>query len=148
MCAGSVYLRTKSYELEDAAGIISKMPNASFFFKLILLCAICMPGFMNFPGFFMTVLGIFLSDMNVNLNIVATVAGLFGVFMVLLKFVDSAKIMFADWLNPLQIEYLSKAEVFVYAVFVLVMIGLGLFPNVLLNFFDSSMYLISSVWQV
>ena len=149
MCAGSVYLRTKSYDLEKAAGIISKMPNASFFFKLLLICAVCIPGFVNFPGCFTSILGIFLSDLNVNLNILATVTALFGVFMILLKLVDTMKIMFGETSEESpKTEDLSKSEVFVYSVFVLVMVVLGIAPFLIFNFFDSSMYLISSVWQV
>lgn len=147
--AGVFYLRTNSCDVDKLESIGTKFPKFSVFFKIVFLSTVCIPGLISFPGWLMSVLGLYISDLNQKLSLIVTAVAFLALLTVSCIFINAFKKIFAvENENLNTVEKLSKSEIFVLSVLVFLIVILGIFPMILFNFFDTSLYLISSIWQV
>ena len=146
---GVFYLRTKSCEIDKMAGIGTNFPKLSVFFKIAFFSTVCIPGLISFPGWLMSVMGLYISDLNPKLSLTVTAVIFFALLIISCIFVATFKKIFSkETKNIIIVEKLSQSEIFVLSVLVFLIVFFGIFPMILFNFFDTSLYLISSIWQV
>ncbi len=150
MLVGIIYLRTKTRIVTDLGGLGQVMPKCMYFAIVICLAALGLPFLIGFPGEFMSITGVFLSEMNVNLNIIITMLALIGlVFSAGYILYIFHKTFYSNLLEQNKnIKDIVGYEGVILLFLAVVIIFFGVYPTALLNIFETSSNVILSILQV
>ncbi len=150
MLVGIIYSRTKTRILEYLGGLGQVMPNCMYFATLICLASLGLPLLMGFPGELLAILGVYLSDFNVNLNIIVTSLALIGMILSATYILYIFHKTFCSNIND---QHKNIKDIVGYEYFVLLSLStaivfFGVFPMQLINIFETSTSIILSLLQV
>ncbi len=133
---GSIYSRLKTKEINKFSGLNSTMPRLSVFFLIFSLGAIGFPGTSGFVGEFLSLLAVFSHNTYVAFFAATGVIFAAAYMLVLYKnvFLGEANAFVRKIKNDLGIN-----EQIIFSLLVLFIILIGIKPNFLLSFSDSSL---------
>lgn len=143
ICVGILYDRYHTRLLKYYGGLTYTMPLLSFFFLMFTLGNISFPGTVNFIGEFLVLLGL------VKENIIAVFFSSLGIIL---------GAIYAIWLYnrvffyKIKIQFLlryndiNRREFFILLPFLLLLIFLGLFPDAIICFLETSLSFLSFRW--
>jgi NADH-quinone oxidoreductase subunit M len=132
---GLIYYRTNNRDLDDFGGLAHKVPVYSSLTMLTLFASMGLPGLVGFIAEFHILMGVL---QNSGLAVILASAGIiigasYSLRAINKLFMGSSS---AKW-NDLQ--DMNRYEVFAVAPLVLLMIGLGLFPQFVLDMMSATM---------
>jgi proton-translocating NADH-quinone oxidoreductase chain M len=129
ICIGVLYERYHTRNLYYYRGISSVMPLFSIMFFVFNLANLGFPGTLNFVSEFLLIVGIF------NYSIIFGLLSLIGVFYsVIYSMVLISRVLFGQFSKDIfYFSDLSRREFFILFKLLILTIGLGFFPNFLLN---------------
>jgi NADH-quinone oxidoreductase subunit M len=133
-CVGVIYDRLHTKQIKDLGGIATKMPNFALLAMIFTLASVGLPGTSGFVGEFLTIIGAFKA--NKLVAILACTGVIFGACYMLWLY---KRVWFSEVHNHHinEVKDLNKIEfVSLFAMAVLV-IALGILPNLALQFFAS-----------
>ena len=148
MLLGCVYLRTKTLEIEILGGLNKVLPICCLFGLFICLGAIAVPFSGNFVAIFMMLNGLISSEVEfllLNFSIVVCAVGWFVVSVCILTMFH--KIFYGETMSKFKTDKhelvypkrgITKSEIIVLSFVVCSILFLGLFPNSVLEIFESA----------
>ena len=132
LSAGFLIDRMKTKNIDDFGGLWNQMPIFSVFFMVYCLGAISFPGTTGFIGEFLILLGAF------KINFLISFIAAFGVIL---------SACYVLWLynrvcfgnnNFRGINDLNAQDILVFLIFLLLIVILGIYPNLLISFYELS----------
>ena len=132
LSAGSLIDRMQTKNIDNFGGLWKQMPIFSVFFMVYCLGAISIPGTTGFIGEFLILLGVF------KINFLLAFLAAFGIIL---------SPCYILWLynrvcfgnnNYKDIIDLNNNEKFIFFIFLLLIILLGVYPNLLMNIYELS----------
>ena len=149
MLLGSVYLRTKTMEKNILGGLNKVMPVCYNLGLILILCVLAIPFTGNFVSNFMILNGLILNELELNmlfnLSIGIYVLGLIMlaiciVFVFHKTFYGQTMARFKTSENELIYPKrgITKSEIIVLSLIVMSLLFLGIFPNSILEIFNST----------
>ena len=132
LSAGFLIDRMKTKNIDDFGGLWNQMPIFSVFFMVYCLGAISFPGTTGFIGEFLILLGAF------KINFLISFIAAFGVIL---------SVCYVLWLynrvcfgnnNFRGINDLNAQDILVFLIFLLLIVILGIYPNLLISFYELS----------
>ena len=132
LSAGFLIDKMQTKNIEDFGGLLKTMPKFSIFFMIYCLGAISFPGTTGFIGEFLILLGIF------KINFLITFIAAFGIIL---------SACYILWLynricfgnnNYSAVADLNTKNTLVFLIFVLLIIILGMYPNILIGIYELS----------
>ncbi|MBM3565897.1 MAG: NADH-quinone oxidoreductase subunit M, partial [Alphaproteobacteria bacterium] len=135
LVVGVVYDRTHSREIADYGGLTQRMPAYALVFMLFMLASVGLPGTSGFVGEFLVLVGLFQADPWVA-ALVATGVILGAVYMLYLY----RRVAFGKLTRDslLKIMDLSPREMAVFALLVVLVLWMGIYPAPFLNIMHAS----------
>ena len=133
VCVGVIYDRLHTKQISDLGGIANKMPNFAMLAMIFTLASVGLPGTSGFVGEFLSIIGTFKAS-----KIVAILAAS-GVILGACYMLWLYKRVWLSEVNNHHIESISdlgKAELISLGAMALFVIILGIFPNLILSFFE------------
>jgi NADH-quinone oxidoreductase subunit M len=133
VCVGVIYDRLHTKQISDLGGIANKMPNFAMLAMIFTLASVGLPGTSGFVGEFLSIIGTFKAS-----KIVAILAAS-GVILGACYMLWLYKRVWFSEVNNHHIESISdlgKAELISLGAMALFVIILGIFPNLILSFFE------------
>lgn len=125
-----VFLNRKgvSLEQENMKGVLANNPLSALFFMIILLSVAGLPGLAQFPGLFMIWMGLFKGSW------VLTLVALIGLLLITVPLIRFIGITLLKKENmPGEIMKFSNFYFLLISILVVIIVGIGIFPDVLLN---------------
>lgn len=155
LVAGVIYHRHKDLEIESYRGLMSRMPVYTTFVIIAFFASLGLPGFSGFIAEVMVFLGAFRSHTaNALLPPWLPVLAVTGLVLTAAYYLWTLQRMYLGkfWKQPLLSENafhdLTAREWLMLAPLAIITLALGLFPNLLLQFTDSSVnYFVDFVQQ-
>ena len=142
---GSIYNIYKTKEINFFSGLGNIMPNLSVFFLIFSLSAIGFPGTSGFIGEFLTLLAVFSNNTFIAF-FASTGIILAAAYMLLLyKNVFLGEMNKNVVINKNDIKY---NEIFIYSILVILILIIGIKPNILLDYSTSSLERIMSLYPI
>ena len=137
ICIGYLYDRYKTRIIFYYGGLVWVMPFFTFFFFFLILANVSFPGTSSFVGEFLVLIS--LLDSNFFITFLATFSIILGAIYSFWLF---NRLCFKTiCLNNLKsFNDLSFREFFIIFVFVFLILVFGIFPNIILNFLELSLY--------
>ncbi len=136
---GMIYARRKTLDTSKLAGIQSKAPIMAGVFTLVMLASIGLPGLNGFVGEFMILLGTFISH---RWWAVVGVSGV--VFSAVYMLWAYQKVFHRRDPEQRSFKDLSVREIATLVPLVILIVGVGIFPNLLLSRIDPSVHKVLS----
>jgi NADH-quinone oxidoreductase subunit M len=135
LCVGVLYDRLHTHLIKDYGGVANKMPVFAVFFLLFALGNIGMPGTSGFVGEFFVLLGIFTA--NIWYAMLAATLLVLGASYTLWMY---KRVMFGKVSHPAvaALVDLQGMEKWIMLLLVIFILGLGLYPKILLNMIEPS----------
>lgn len=135
LCVGVLYDRLHTRLIKDYGGVANKMPIFSVFFLLFALANIGMPGTSGFVGEFFVLLGVFKA--SIWYAILAATLLVLGASYTLWMY---KRVMFGKISHSAvaTLVDLQGTEKWIMALLIVFILGLGLYPNSLLNIIQPS----------
>ena len=133
---GMLYDRTHTREIRVYGGLASVMPLLSAFFMLFTLAAVGLPGTNGFVGEFLILLGGF--ERAPWAAVVASSGLILGAWYMLWLYQRVFFRKVSETVSGLAGETLDMREVAILLVMAVLIIGIGIFPNVLLEYMHAS----------
>ncbi len=133
MCVGVIYDRLHTKQIADLGGIATKMPNFALLAMIFTMASVGLPGTSGFVGEFLTIIGAF------KVNKPAAIFAAFGVILGACYMLWLYKrVWFSEITNHHieKIKDLGKIEFFTLGLMAFCAIIFGIFPNLILSFFD------------
>ncbi len=133
MSVGVIYDRLHTKKISDLGGLAEKMPNFAMFAMIFMLASVGLPGTSGFVGEFLTIIGTFKAN-----KIVAVIASLGVVLGACYMLWLYKRVWFSEITNR-DIEKISDinfVEFFTFALMAFFVILLGIFPNLILQYFE------------
>ena len=130
LCVGIIYDRMHTREILFYGGLVNKMPKYSVVFMIFMLASIGLPGTSGFIGEFLIILGAF--KYNTTVSLMAASGIVLGAIYMLYLYKN---IIFGKLQNEKLNEILDldiREKIILYPL-VLVIILIGIFPNILLE---------------
>ena len=130
LCVGVVYDRHHSRMISSYGGLVNIMPKYAFVFMIFTLAALGLPGTSGFVGEFLVLAGV------LQKNILVAVLASFGVILVAAYMLWLyRRVIFGKITNPeiKEITDLNKAEIYIFASLVFLILFFGIYPEPLLN---------------
>ena len=136
LVVGVIYERTGSREISSFGGLINIMPSYAFVFMIFTLGNIGLPGTSGFVGEFLTLLGLFKE--NIAYAVIATTGVILSACYALYLY---KRMMFGELVKE-SLKRISdvsiREKLCLYPLAILVIV-LGLYPNIALNMFSPSL---------
>ena len=135
LCVGVVYDRHHSRMISSYGGLVNIMPKYALVFMIFTLAALGLPGTSGFVGEFLVLVGAF------QKNILVAVLASFGVILVAAYMLWLyRRVIFGKITNPeiKEITDLNKAEIYIFASLVFLILFFGVYPKPLFNTIDIS----------
>ena len=135
LCVGVVYDRHHSRMISSYGGLVNIMPKYAFVFMIFTLAALGLPGTSGFVGEFLVLVG------ALQKNILVAVLASFGVILVAAYMLWLyRRVIFGKITNPeiKEITDLNKAEIYIFASLVFLILFFGVYPKPLFNTIDIS----------
>jgi NADH-quinone oxidoreductase subunit M len=135
LCVGVVYDRHHSRMISSYGGLVNIMPKYAFVFMIFTLAALGLPGTSGFVGEFLVLAGV------LQKNILVAVLASFGVILVAAYMLWLyRRVIFGKITNPeiKEITDLNKAEIYIFASLVFLILFFGVYPKPLFNTIDIS----------
>jgi NADH-quinone oxidoreductase subunit M len=123
--AGTLHERLKTREMEQMGGLWTQIPKLGAMTLLFVMASLGLPGLGNFIAEILILVGSFLA--NEPLTIVASL-GMIAATIYSLRIMQ--KIFYGEVRNERTISDLGNREMVVMTTLAIVIIGLGLFPNI------------------
>jgi NADH-quinone oxidoreductase subunit M len=135
LCVGVLYDRMHTKEIAFYGGLTPLMPRFALFFMIFTLAGVALPGTSGFVGEFLVLLGAFNQDKLLG-TLLATGIVLGATYMLWLY----ARVMFGEVRNEKlrNIEDLSKPEYFALCTIAILVIILGVYPNLITDYITNS----------
>ncbi len=130
LCVGVVYDRLHTREISRYGGLVNNMPAYATVFMIFMLGSVGLPGTSGFVGEFLTLLGTF--QVNTVFAVFATSGVVLGAAYMLLLY---RRIIFGpqDNKDAANMGDLSKLEKIVFVPLVVLVLYLGIFPNIVIE---------------
>ena len=135
LCVGVVYDRYHSRMISSYGGLVNIMPKYALVFMIFTLAALGLPGTSGFVGEFLVLAGV------LQKNILVAVLASFGVILVAAYMLWLyRRVIFGKITNPeiKEITDLNKAEIYIFASLVFLILFFGVYPKPLFNTIDIS----------
>jgi NADH-quinone oxidoreductase subunit M len=134
LCVGVVYDRLHTKLIADFGGIALKMPNFSYLAMIFVLASVGLPGTSGFVGEFLSIIGAF--QANKMMAIFAAIGIVLGACYMLWLY---KRVFFGEIKNALvnNLKDLNIIEFLTLATMAVLVIILGIFPNLILIYLDS-----------
>ena len=135
LCVGVVYDRHHSRMISSYGGLVNIMPKYALVFMIFTLAALGLPGTSGFVGEFLVLAG------ALQKNILVAVLASFGVILVAAYMLWLyRRVIFGKITNPeiKEITDLNKAEIYIFASLVFLILFFGVYPKPLFNTIDIS----------
>ncbi|MCC7281933.1 MAG: NADH-quinone oxidoreductase subunit M [Acetobacteraceae bacterium] len=135
LCVGVVYDRIHSREIASYGGLAERMPRYALVFMLFSMAGLGLPGTSGFIGELLVIVGAFRVNVFVAL-LAATTVVLSACYLLWLY----RRVIFGALVKPelKSILDLNLREVAVFAPLVIVMLWMGIYPAVFIDFFDET----------
>ena len=133
ICVGFIYDRLHTKKIADLGGIASKMPNFAMLAMIFTMGSVGLPGTSGLVGEFLTIIGVF----KVN-KFIALLAGLGVIFGACYMLWLYKRVWFSEIHNK-KIEGLLDLDFCEFVVLLslaIMVIALGIFPSLIMNFFS------------
>ena len=148
MITGFIYLRTKTYEIEELGGIGRVMPKLMYFSVPLCLAAAGTPFFMVFPSELMVVIGAFTTELfeqiTFQLVSISAIFSLLTISACILRFLH--KVFFGNILSQFgKIKDISMSEFTSLTFIVIPVILFGVAPMLLINFYNNAVSIIMDI---
>ncbi len=134
LLVGMIYDRRHTRMISDFGGLVKVMPVFAFFFMLVSLSSIGLPGLNGFVGEFLILLGSFSSPLLNSpwYTIFAATGVIFAAVYLLWAY---QRMFFGECTNPANqsLHDLTKREIMVLVPIVLFIVWIGLYPSTFLN---------------
>ena len=137
LCVGVIYERTHDRTIAKMGGLAGKLPVYSAIFGFFVLASLGLPGLAGFVGEFLVIVGAF--DYFPYVAAGAALAMMLGAAYLLWMY---QRVVFGDLSDFLRglgdhLTDLTRVEVITLAPLVILALGFGVFPGLLLNLFQS-----------
>jgi NADH-quinone oxidoreductase subunit M len=134
LLVGMIYDRRHTRSISDFGGLVKVMPVFAFFFMLVSLSSIGLPGLNGFVGEFLILLGSFSSPLlgSFWFTILAVMGVIFAAVYMLWAY---QRMFFGECTNPdnQSLVDLTKREMAVLVPIVLFIVWIGVYPSTFLN---------------
>ncbi len=144
ICVGVIYDRLKTKEIAKMGGITSKMPNFALMFMIFTLASVGLPGTSGFVGEFLTIIGTFKASKITA--IFATVGIILGACYMLWLY---KRVAFGEIVNKNveKMKDLNRIELFSLGSIAILVILLGLLPNLVASYYKLPVAQIVSIMK-
>jgi NADH-quinone oxidoreductase subunit M len=132
ICVGVIYDRLHSKKITDMGGIAEKMPVFAMLAMIFTMASVGLPGTSGFVGEFLTIIGTF--QVNIYIAFIAAISVIFSACYMLWLY---KRVWFSEITNQkiANFKQLSKSEFLVLSIMALLVIILGIMPNLLMQYF-------------
>jgi NAD(P)H-quinone oxidoreductase subunit 4 len=140
---GATYDRTHTLILEEMGGVGKKMPKIFAMFTACSMASLALPGMSGFVAELMVFVGFFTSDAySVTFRVIVVFLAAVGVILTPIYLLSMLREIFFGEENKTLIEHevLADAEpreVFIIACLLVPIIGIGLYPKIITQIYDS-----------
>jgi NAD(P)H-quinone oxidoreductase subunit 4 len=140
---GATYDRTHTLILEEMGGVGKKMPKIFAMFTTCSMASLALPGMSGFVAELMVFVGFFTSDAySVTFRVIVVFLAAVGVILTPIYLLSMLREIFFGAENKELIEHevLADAEpreVFIIACLLIPIIGIGLYPKIITQIYDS-----------
>ena len=137
LCVGIIYDRYHTREIKDYGGLITVMPTYATAFFILLMGSIALPGTSGFIGEFLILTTTFKTN-----SLYAAIATL-GVILSAVYMLWLYKRMFMGKINGILVLHdrqhadLNRSESSMLAVLIIIILGLGIYPKIVLKGIDT-----------
>lgn len=141
LLVGMLYERKHSKMIDDFGGIARVMPVYATFFMIATLSSIALPGLNVFVGEFMILFGTFQSQTLSSYNSIFGIAACFGMVISAIYMLGMYMRVFFGNIKTQQISEmkdLTKREIIYIFPLIILMIVMGLFPNIFIKIIKPS----------
>nr|YP_009992480.1 NADH-plastoquinone oxidoreductase subunit 4 [Angiopteris yunnanensis]YP_010576393.1 NADH-plastoquinone oxidoreductase subunit 4 [Angiopteris fokiensis]QNN90665.1 NADH-plastoquinone oxidoreductase subunit 4 [Angiopteris yunnanensis]UZN43934.1 NADH-plastoquinone oxidoreductase subunit 4 [Angiopteris fokiensis] len=147
--AGTSYDRTRTLFLDQLGGIAISMPKLFTMFSIFSLASLALPGMSGFVAELMVFLGIVISqNYSLTFKIVITIIEAIGIILTPIYLLSMLRQMFYGYKipNTLALSLIDSGprEIFISLCLLLPIIGIGLYPNLVLSLWNSEVEYILS----
>jgi NADH-quinone oxidoreductase subunit M len=145
LCVGVVYDRLHTREIKRYGGLVKNMPKYALLFMIFMLGSVGLPGTSGFVGEFLALMGAFKASTLIALF--AATGVIFGAAYMLVLY---RGVVFGPQVNPdaASMPDLNKREFLLLAPLALMVLYLGVFPNILIKNFEPSVLKILAPYSV
>ncbi|MCX8070345.1 MAG: NADH-quinone oxidoreductase subunit M [Thermodesulfovibrionales bacterium] len=134
LSVGIVYDRTHTRQISDYGGLASVMPIYSAFFMVFTLASVGLPGTNGFVGEFLILVGAFTSSKTYA--VLAATGIIIGAAYMLMLY---QKVFFLETNSKVKhISDMDKRELFTLLPLLILVLWIGIYPNVFIGFMDES----------
>ena len=133
ICVGYIYDRLHTKKIKDLGGIAPKMPNFALLAMIFTMGSVGLPGTSGFIGEFLTIIGLF--KVNKFMALLAGTGVIFGACYMLWLY---KRVWFSEIHNDKikQLKDLDFSEAVVLIGLAIMVIGIGIFPGLITNFYS------------
>jgi NADH-quinone oxidoreductase subunit M len=145
LCVGIIYDRMHTREISFYSGLVNKMPKYSVTFMIFMLASVGLPGTSGFIGEFLIILGAF--KYNTLVALFAASGIILGAIYMLLLYKN---IIFGILINEKLKDILdldTREKIILYPLVIIIII-IGIFPNIFLNPMHLSIELLISNYEI
>ena len=145
LCVGVIYDRMHTREIAFYGGLVTRMPKYSVVFMIFMLASVGLPGTSGFVGEFLIILGAF--KFNTFIALFAASGIILGAIYMLYLYKN---IIFGVLTNDKLKEILdldTREKLIMYPMIIMVIL-IGIFPNIFLNPMHLSVELIISNYEI
>ncbi len=130
MCVGVIYDRIHSREIKRYGGLAERMPAYAFVFMLFMLASVGLPGTSGFVGEVLVIVGVF--QVNAWVAALAAAGMILGACYMLWLY---RRVVFGPLVREdlLSIKDMRRNEVAAFAPLVILVIVMGVYPNIFLE---------------
>lgn len=131
ICVGVIYDRLKTKNISEMGGIADKMPNFAMLAMIFTMGSVGLPGTSGFVGEFLTIIGAF--QQNIYIAFLAGCGVIFGACYMLWLY---KRVWFSEITNQKisNFKALSKSEFSTLTIMALMVIIIGIMPNLIMNY--------------
>ena len=143
MCVGVIYDRLHTKQIKDLGGIANKMPNFAFLAMIFTMASVGLPGTSGFVGEFLAIIGTFKASKIVA--ILAATGVILGACYMLWLY---KRVWFSEITNHHvdEVSDLGKIEFISLFLMAVLVILLGILPNLTLGFFELPVQHLESIF--
>ena len=144
LCVGVLYDRMHTRDIRSYGGVVNYLPKFSLIFIIFTLASLGLPGTTGFIGEFLVLVGTFTK--NYLAAVLATIGVVLGAAYMLWL---AKRVIFGKVTNEsvTKLTDVNKSELAILTILALLTIGLGFYPNLILNTVDTSVNSLISNYQ-
>nr|YP_009562264.1 NADH-plastoquinone oxidoreductase subunit 4 [Trichomanes trollii]QAV57621.1 NADH-plastoquinone oxidoreductase subunit 4 [Trichomanes trollii] len=147
--AGTCYDRTRTYSLDQLGGIAIQMPKIFTMFSVFSMASLALPGMSGFVAELLVFLGIVTNESSsFPLKLSIILIGALGVIVTPIYLLSMLRRIFygyrtSNYLDPYLIDF-GPREIFISICLFLPILGIGLYPNIVLSLWNKKVVSILS----